>query len=269
MTRKEKIFAHLNPNGIGIEIGASFNPIAPKSEGFKVHVIDHLNQEDLIAKYKDQGINTDNIEAVDFVWNGEALDELTQQKNYYDWIIASHVIEHIPDFIGFLNNCAAVLKENGVISLVVPDKRFCFDHFRPITGISKIIDSHLQKNILHSPGTVVEQTLNAVHRGGAIAWDKETTSEYIIKNKFNIALKKMNKVINEHKYIDSHAWCFVPSSFRLMIHDLFMLMFIPFQELAYFPTDGCEFYISLSRNGSGISMSRLEMMQHIEMELKE
>lgn len=154
MNRKEKVLRHINQNGHGIEIGASHNPIAPKKEGYKVHIIDHMSREQLITKYKDHHVNIENIEEVDFVWRGENYSELIGKSKYYDWIIASHIIEHTPDLIGFINDCDTILKDDGVISLVIPDKRYCFDHYRPITGISKIIDSHFQKNKIHTAGTI-------------------------------------------------------------------------------------------------------------------
>src|SRR6266850_1470518 len=146
MDRKDKALLHIDKNGHGIEIGPSHNPLAPKKEGYNVHIIDHLSREQLIAKYNDHQVNLENIEEVDFVWGGETYLELTGRPKYYDWIIASHVIEHAPDFIGFLIDCDEILKHDGVISLIVPDKRYCFDHYRPVTGISKIIDSHFQEN---------------------------------------------------------------------------------------------------------------------------
>jgi hypothetical protein len=81
------------------------------------------------------------------------------------------------------------------------------------------------------------------------------------------ALQGMKSVLNEKAYLDVHAWCFVPHSFRLIIHDLFHLGFVPFQEVGFFSTEGCEFYITLSRNGKGINRSRLEMLDIIESEI--
>ena len=211
------------------------------------------------------------IEEVDFIWQGESYLELTGKPKYYDWIIASHVIEHIPNLISFFNDCDSILKDDGVISLVVPDKRYCFDHYRPLTGISKIIDSHLLKNTIHTPGTVVEYFLNTVSKGDAIAWDSKTTGKY--KYKFihsrEDALGGMKSVLEENAYLDVHAWCFVPHSFRLIIHDLFCLGLIPFQEVGFFPTEGCEFYITLGRKGKGLPYSRLEALQIIESEIKD
>ena len=268
MNRKEKVLRHINQNGRGIEIGPSHNPIAPKKEGYQVHIIDHMSREELIAKYKDHHVNLENIEEVDFVWRGENYSELTGKSKYYDWIIASHVIEHVPDLIGFLNDCDAILKDDGVISLVIPDKRYCFDHYRPITGISKIIDNHFQKNKTHTPGTVAEYFLNVVSKAGVIAWDSSVTGEFNFVHSLEDALKGMKTAINENAYIDVHAWCFVPHSFRLIIHDLFCLGLIPFQEVDFFPTEGCEFYITLGRNGKGVNKSRLEMLDIIESEIR-
>jgi len=268
MDRKEKVLRHVNQNGYGIEIGPSFNPITPKKDGYKVHIIDHASREELIAKYTPHHVNLDNIEEVDFVWRGEKYSELTGKSKYYDWIIASHLIEHTPDLISFINDCDTILKDDGVISLVIPDKRYCFDHYRPITGISKIIDSHYQKNIIHTPGTVAEYFLNLVSKAGGGAWDATTVGEYSFMHSLEDALSGMKAVLNEKAYLDIHAWCFVPHSFRLMIHDLFCLGLIHLQEVDFFPTEGCEFFITLSRNGTGISRSRLDMLEIIESEIK-
>lgn len=123
MNRKEKILLHVDKNGRGIEIGPSYNPIVPRSEGYDVDVIDHMSRAELIAKYRKLGLaadHLDNIENVDFIWQDQSYEELTGNSKYYDWIIASHVIEHTPDLIEFLNRCDQVLKDDGVLSLVVP-----------------------------------------------------------------------------------------------------------------------------------------------------
>ena len=269
MNRKNKILRHISKDGHGIEIGPSHNPVAPKKEGYQVHIIDHMNREQLINKYKDHHVNLKNIEEVDFVWQGQPYSELTGKSKYYDWIIASHMIEHTPDLIGFLNDCDTILKDDGVISLVVPDKRYCFDHYRPITGISKIIDNHFLENKNHSPGMVAEYYLNVVSKAGNIAWDSHTTGKYNFVHSLEDALQGMKSVRNENTYLDIHAWCFVPHSFRLIIHDLYCLGLIPFQEVEFFTTEGCEFYVTLSRKGKGIGRPRLEILDIIESEVRD
>jgi predicted SAM-dependent methyltransferase len=269
MTRNEKILARINKNGHGIEIGPSHAPIAPKREGYHVDIIDHLGRDDLLVKYKDHNVNLDNIEEVDYVWRGQTYSELTGKPKHYDWIIASHVIEHTPDLIGFLINCDAVLRDDGVLSLVIPDKRYCFDHFRPITGLSSVIDKHYSANKIHSAGAIAEYFLNVVSKDGAIGWQAHSEGTYNLVHTRDEARINMQAVIEHNAYIDVHAWCFVPHSFRLLVNDLYDLGLIAFKEVSFQPTQDYEFYITLSRQGAGIDKTRLEMLSCIETELKD
>ncbi len=267
MDRKEKILRHINKNGAGIEIGPSYNPIAPKKEGYNVHIIDHLSKEELLVKYKDFHVDIKKIEEVDFIWKGEKYADLIGKKKYYDWIIASHLIEHTPDLIDFFSNCDEILKDNGIISLAIPDKRYCFDHFRPITGISKIIDHHYQKIDKHTVGTVAEFYLNVVSKNRNIAWDPFTNGEYALVHSLDETKQKINTLLEENKYMDLHSWCFTPNSFRLIINDLNLLGLISFKEIDFFPTEGCEFFVTLGKDGKGIETPRLELLKMIEDEM--
>lgn len=205
MNRTEIVLKHIDKDGHGIEIGPCHNPIASRKKGYNVHVIDHLDREGLIAKYRDHHIDLDRIEEVDFVWRGENYTDLTGKSKYYDWIIASHVIEHTPDFIGFLNNCDSVLKDDGVLSLVVPDKRYCFDHYRPVTGIARIVDSHYQNSRIHTAGTAAEYFLNVVSSEGNIAWNSSVSGDYSFVHTLEDSLQAMKSVLDEQAYLDLHA----------------------------------------------------------------
>ena len=55
--RKEKVFSLLDSEGIGLEIGPSHNPIAPKREGYNVHILYHASTEELREKYKFHNVN--------------------------------------------------------------------------------------------------------------------------------------------------------------------------------------------------------------------
>jgi hypothetical protein len=56
MTREEVILEHIKRDGLGLEIGAGWSPIAPKKQGFRVHVLDHCDKKALIEKYRPHGI---------------------------------------------------------------------------------------------------------------------------------------------------------------------------------------------------------------------
>lgn len=267
MNRREKILQYTNKDGYGVEIGPSHNPIAPKRDGYKTHIIDHLSREGLQKKYKDHGVDIESIEEVDFVWANESYAELTGKCKHYDWIIASHVIEHVPDLIGFLNDCDSILKDDGVLSLAIPDKRFCFDHYRPLTTVARVIDNHLAGSTIHSAGMVAEYFLNVVSKSGQIAWNPDSSGEYQTVHSLDDALRGMDSVINHNAYLDIHTWCFTPSSFRLMIRDLLELELIPFKEICFYPTSGHEFFVTLGKGGTSPKETRIELLERIESEL--
>jgi SAM-dependent methyltransferase len=267
MTREEKILSKVNKEKPGVEIGPSHAPVAPRRAGYKVHIIDHMDHEALKQKYTGHGVNLDNIEEVDFVWKGEPYTELTGKRNYYSWAIASHVIEHTPDLIRFIKQCEDILTPDGVLSLVVPDIRYHFDYFRPITGISKLIDAYYNKHIIHTAGTAAEYAMNVSSRGGQIAWNAASPGEFALVHSVDYARDCMQRIIKDNEYLDFHSWSFTPTSFRLLMRDLFDLGFISLKEACFYPTVGCEFYITLSRNGAGFMEQRLDALKTIKAEL--
>jgi hypothetical protein len=268
--RKKRVLATIDREGFGVEIGPSHDPIAPKRDGFKVHVIDHASREELLAKYATHvGLALDRIEEVDFVWRGQSYVELTGHPRHYSWIIASHVIEHTPDLIAFLADCDSILKDGGVLSLVIPDKRYCFDRFRPVTGLARVVDAHMSAQKIHTPGAVAEYLINAVGKPDQLAWDAGTVGEYRLFHTAEQAQALMQDVLDHRAYHDIHNWCFVPHSFRLLLADLHALGLTPMREVSFEPTHGCEFYVTLGRHGSGPALSRLDLLKAIDQELAE
>ncbi|MBT8115107.1 MAG: class I SAM-dependent methyltransferase [Arenicella sp.] len=268
MDRNTHILQNIDKSGRGLEIGPSHSPITARREGYNVEIIDHLTREQLVEKYTGHGVNVENIEDVDYVWQGESFAELTGNSNHYDWIISSHSIEHAPDLIGFLNDCEDLLKEGGVLSLAVPDKRFSFDHFRPATGLAQVIDTHALKPATHSQGKIAEHYLNAVSKNEQIAWAAHSTGDIRPVHDLQTVTAAMHSANREEVYLDVHAWCFVPNSFRLILHDLHLLGFTQLRELYFYSPVGSEFYITLAKSGTGPTESRMELLENIEAELR-
>lgn len=264
ISRQDKILFGVNKAGLGLEIGPSHNPVAPKREGFNVHILDVESQEGLRAKYQGHGVNLDNIEPVDFVWDGRPLSKLIGKTHCYDYIIASHVIEHVPDFITFLRECEQLLTFNGVLTLVVPDKRYCFDYFSPLTSTGDVIDAWIEKRTKPSPGQIFDYFSNSAKRGEAIAWANDGVGGATkLSHEFHEAKFYLQKAIDSQEYIDVHCWRFIPSTFELIISDLNKLDFLNLNIVKQFETSGCEFYISLSKKIAAVEFDRLNQLEKI------
>lgn len=247
MHRLELLRSFIRRDEIGLEIGPSHSPVAPKSAGYCVEIVDHLDQEALKLKYAATG-NAEAIEVVDWVWRGGSYSQLIGKRLHYDYIIASHVIEHTTDFIGFLKDCSQLLKPEGRIVLAVPDKRYCMDVFRPETGIGKIIDAHIRQSERPTAGSAVEYILSYATIGDSICWSKETPG--IPKKRFGYSeAREIYQSITETEvYHDVHSWCFTADSFRVLIRDLYGLGFINLMEQNFIDTINCEFFCVLSAN---------------------
>lgn len=85
----------------GLEIGPSFRRFARSWRASRSMLSTTSARKGLRQKYTGHGVNLDAIEHVDFVWNGDKTYSQFTGKTY-GWIIASHVIEHTPDLVSFL-----------------------------------------------------------------------------------------------------------------------------------------------------------------------
>ena len=267
-SREDKVFYLLDKKGLGLEIGPSHNPIAPKKNGFNVHILDHACAADLKSKYQGHGVNLDNIEEVDFVWKGETFQDLIGRKNCYDWIIDSHVIEHVPDLISYLQQCEVMLKPDGILSLVIPDKRYCFDYFSSTSSTGAFYDAYAESRKRPSHGQIFDHFSNASKRNGNIAWSSDgVVGATELLHTFSEAQDQLNNSISQAEYIDVHCWRFTPESFRLLITDLQRLGLIHMEIKSDFETTGCEFYMALGKTGNlPLESSRLHALQTIKLE---
>jgi|GEM_PF-334495 len=269
LSRNEKVLYGCNLQGIGLEIGASYCPVAPKKAGYRVEVLDHADAATLKEKYQGQNVEVSNIEEVDYVWSGEPLHVLTGKENYYDWIVASHVIEHTPDFVSFLQQCEIMLKPGGLLCLAVPDHRYCFDVFRPASTPGEVIQAYLEKRRRHSLAAIWDHFSMITKKGETVSWFKGHSGEYnLIHPNLDDARTMLARAQESSDYIDVHNWRFTPSSFKLIVNDIGLLGYTFFSTKTFFETEGCEFITQLQK-GVTVNFSKNEREKLIKETLKE
>ncbi|MBO3276233.1 methyltransferase domain-containing protein [Pseudomonas schmalbachii] len=270
LSRNEKVLFGCNLRGIGLEIGASYCPVAPKSQGFNVHVLDHADASTLKEKYKNQNVDIRKIEEVDYVWSGQPLHELTEKKDYYDWIIASHVIEHTPDLVSFLQQCEIMLKPGGILCLAIPDHRYCFDIFRPTSTPGEVIQAYVEKRRRHSLSAIWDHFSMITRKGETVAWHKGHSGNFnFIHPSLDDAKRMLAFAQESDEYIDVHNWKFTPSSFKLILHDIQSLNYTSFNIKSFFATEGCEFIVQLCKEDTLNELSNALREEIIKNRLKE
>lgn len=275
MRRQDKMLAGIDKTGLGLEVGPGYNPILPKHAGWNVLSVDHADQAALIEKYRQLGVDTASIEPVDIVWCDGALHEAVPESllGQFDFCLASHVIEHIPNPIAFFQSMARVLKPGGVLSLAVPDKRYTFDFFQPATSTADWLHAWKRGATVHSRRAIFQHIAYTAHLHGAITWSRFYRSSPLtlftpdLRAAFN-AFEHMSEEAGS-PYIDCHAWHFTPASFALIVLELSFLGLIPMTVKADFPTKGCEFYISFinvppqAQCEADLTQQRLRLLERV------
>jgi hypothetical protein len=253
-SRAEMLLGALDRSSHIIEIGPSYNPIAAKADGWNARSVDHATQDELVAKYRGQpDVDVTRIEAVDFVWSsGPMVDAVPSHLHgTFDAFIASHVIEHTPDFIGFLDTAATLLATDGVVILAVPDKRYCFDYFRPLTTTGSVLQAHAARRSRHARSLVFDHMAYVVRNEGNGAWGQAPVGrlEFIHSLEQAAQTFAVARESDDSDYLDVHAWQFTPASFELLLLELARLGETDWLVERITPPTGCEFYVWLRRGG--------------------
>ena len=277
MDRLEKLLFGIERTARILEVGPSHNPIAPKAAGWRTCVLDYTTEAALREKYRGHGIAHDRIESVDFVWTGGAVHDAVpaDQHGTFDACIASHVLEHMPNPIGLFESLNRLLTADGVVSLAVPDKRFCFDYFRPLTLAPAWIEAFEQKSTRHSRRSVLESGAYHIANGEQVSWGQFEKMQTHLRGDLNHAKRQAEAagLSDSELYMDCHAWCFTPSSFELLFLELGTLGLIDFRIAKLYPTDGCEFIVSLRKGHddreADIQPTRLALLKAMIKELSD
>jgi SAM-dependent methyltransferase len=240
----------------GLEIGPLASPRVRKDEG-PVRYVDHASAEELKQKYAtDQGMRNrlDEIVDVDYVLGEKTtIAEAVAKDAPFDYVIASHVIEHIPDPIGWMDDLTHVLRPGGILALVIPDKRYCFDINRSLTEISDLVDANLRQ--LRQPSFRQAYDFYSKAIGGVVdtaaVWAGTADYSLAVREDFDdpdvAAYEACRRMQTSDEFVDVHCHVFTPDSFLGLVEKLARLDLIDYDVVAYFPTEpfNLEFNVSL------------------------
>ena len=245
--------AHAPKTAKFLEIGPSFSPVAAKRDGYNVYTVDKATRADLIANfYGPDRSALAKIEEVDFVWTShDLLDDVSaEHRNSFDVVIASHVLEHIPNPVRFLRTLQRLLKPGGYVTLALPDKRYCFDYFRPLTTTGAWLEAYDRDDHVHSRRTLFEYFSTVAAQNLAISWNRQkleveatTFSGRALSDAFEDF--EASKGREDKSYRDCHAWVLTPMTVSLLINELHALGLIGLVPVFVSATRNTEFFVHL------------------------
>lgn len=239
----------------GLEIGALHNPRFDRNDP-NIFFVDHTDTESLRSKYAedtDLASHLDDLVDVDFVWgaDGRTLAEVTKNESPFDFVYASHVFEHLPNPVGWLEQVADVLEVGGKVSLVIPDKRFCFDVNRQVTEIADLVDAYLSGRAHPSLRSIYDFHSRIVAVDTLGLWSGEVDYSGVWREDKEPDLWAYELCLRSAggEYVDTHCGVYTAESFLGLVEKLTKLDLIGFRLAEFQPTplNSLEFKVVLEK----------------------
>ncbi|MCW3998982.1 MAG: class I SAM-dependent methyltransferase [Candidatus Bathyarchaeota archaeon] len=89
----------------------------------------------------------------------DAVDLSGIQDKKYDFCLSSNVLEHICNPLRAVEEWLRILKDDGLLLLVLPRKEFNFDHNRPVTSLEHL-QSDYHNRVGEDDASHVDEVLN-------------------------------------------------------------------------------------------------------------
>lgn len=204
-----------------LEIGPGASPIFA---GENVEYFDVMSSEGLRQRFAEHGVNVSRVPAV--IQHVSPTGDLSVAPTGFGVVASSHNIEHQPDLVRHLQKAAERLVDGGTYLLIIPDKRYCFDHFIPESTLADVLAAWYERRIVHAPRSVFADRALTTHNDAARHW----AGDHGEPKGIGMAQYAVNELDTAHgAYIDVHAWQFTPSSFFSVMADLRKMDLNPFE----------------------------------------
>jgi SAM-dependent methyltransferase len=199
-----------------LEIGPFLFPVVV---GPRVKYFDVLDLEGLRKRAAQVGMLVNPAAPpIDFV---SPDGDLTIIDGVFDAVVSSHCVEHQPDLLKHFNDVARILGPAGKYAMLIPDKRYCFDHFIAETTIAQVLQAHAEQRRVHTLASVVEHHALITHNDVRRHWQgdhEDAGYRQAIATQTRRAIDEYYQA--KGAYIDVHAWRFTPDSFHAVVAQL-------------------------------------------------
>ena len=183
-------------------------------------------------------VNLDNLVHVNGVWGEKSLAEVAAAVAPVDCLIASHVIEHVPDLVTWLHEVAAVLKPEGDLRLVIPDRRYTFDLLRAETVLADVLAAHMVRARIPQVRQVIDHVANTVVVDCHQLWEGTFDRTALVNGHDPSHIELLSRdVLENQAYHDVHCWVFTPASFAQLMMRLAELGYHAFKCVKLFDTE--------------------------------
>jgi SAM-dependent methyltransferase len=248
--RRAKLLADIDVAAMaGLEIGALDRPIVAPGDG-NIRFADYRDQAALRREYRaDPTVDPRRIVAVDFVLGTRSLTESIPPDVRFDYIVASHVIEHVPDVVGWLQETSRLLVPGGRLCLAIPDKRYSFDYLGAVSTPGDFLDAYLNHRRAPSVKQLYDFLRTAAHVNPARAWLGLVDPHRLTRWATPEAALQACRDLQAGQPIEIHCFLFTPQSFLALFDELVIHRLTDFRIARFCDTAPLEleFFVTLEK----------------------
>lgn len=225
-----------------LEFGPLIRPLVSKEQYPNVVFADVRSTDEIKKLYTSNnyleatGLNVDisQVAEIDYVIN-KSYSETFKNAKKFDVIYLSHVIEHMPDIIGFFQDVKNVLSDKGKLVLIYPDARYCFDHFRNGTTFVDAYEVYIDKK--NSSKRVLDFVYNVVNENDAtFFWNKKNQNDILPTIDLKKTLGAYDKAMRGELPDDTHFWPFSDFQFVKFLYDMDRANMLDFEIVDFYET---------------------------------
>jgi hypothetical protein len=194
-----------------LEIGALDNPTFLPNEG-DAFFADYFTQEESINRHRNGLAHSwEKIVPVDYVLRDRHIGDAAP----VGLVIANHVIEHLPDPIRWFQEIAKI---SGRLFLSIPDRRYTFDYFKPVTDAVDWLRCYDERLTTPSRYHILRHLYYHAGLKASEAWEGNLPDDHLHRIPMPAAIDKAEAL--SARYADVHCSVFTFESFQRIIADL-------------------------------------------------
>jgi SAM-dependent methyltransferase len=188
--------------GAGVELGPGHHPFPVPYDGVRVTYVDRWLPDENRNLFPELGEAA--FPVPDIVANLDVDKLAALEDDSQDFVIASHILEHLADPIGMIDEMHRVLKPGGIALILLPDRRRTFDRRRHPTSLWHLVAEH-------------EAEVTEVDDEHIVEFIRYTETDAEVAAFDRMEREEQSEVIARHRERSIHAHCWTADEFTQVI----------------------------------------------------
>lgn len=221
--------------GMSVEIGPGIHSVIPQDEHNRF--IDMYENDDASNPHTNVG---DNLVRIDYVWSpGQSYADIVPQGEKFRNAVSSHCIEHVPCLVDYLRNVREILHEDGKFFVIIPHRKYMFDHYRSRSTIGDVVASYKTGRTLPQAPSSLDALLMRSVNNPAEYWNGKSPPPRVVTESREAMMALVDErmaQVSAEEYVDDHHWVYDEYSFSFIVQHLHKLGLVDFEvETSHHP----------------------------------